>query len=106
MTAASIHQAANDPQLQARVLSIAQKEIVYNDHLAGTTFGKQLQAGNVGLMALMWPIAADQENAYAAALQAGRGAPGHDRDIITDEAILSGVISFWPYAEGEGPPGG
>jgi hypothetical protein len=106
MTAASIYQAANDPQLQNRVMSIAQKEIVYNTHLAGTAFGQQLQAGFTNVMPLMWPIAADQENAYAAALQAGRGAPGHDRDIITDEAILSGVISFWPYAEGEGPPGG
>jgi len=105
MTAASIYQAANDPELQARVLAIAQKEIVYNTHLAGTAFGLQLKAGMVNIMPLMWPIAADQEVTYANALAAGRGAPGHDKDIIADDALLSGVISFWPYAEGEGPPG-
>ena len=57
----------------------------------------------VNVMPLMWPIAADQEAQYEAALQAGRGAPGHDTDIITDAALLSGVKSFWP-ADPETPP--
>jgi len=96
MTAASINRCANDTQLQARVLAIAQKEMMYNTELQETQFGRQLRQGMASVMALMWPLAADQEAAYFAALQAGRGAPGHDIDIISDDSILSAVISFWP----------
>ena len=104
MTAASIYAAANDKQLQDRVQAIAHKELVYNQNLQATAYGTQLRQGVNSIMPLMWPIAADQEAQYEAALVAGRGAPGHDADVITDGAILSGVISFWPYAEGETPP--
>lgn len=97
MSAWTINLCANDAQLQARVLATAQKELVYNTALQDTIYGKQLRQGSyTNVMALMWPLAADQEAQYQAALQAGRGAPGHDVDIITDEAILSAVISFWP----------
>jgi hypothetical protein len=96
VSASSINRAANDPQLQARVLAIAQKEMVYNAELAATQFGESLRRGTGLIMPLMWPIAADQEEQYETALMAGRGAPGHDTDIITDQALLSGVISFWP----------
>ncbi len=97
MSASSINRAANDPQLQARVLALSQKELMYNTNLRNTVYGKQLLQGfNPNVMALMWPLAANQETQYEAALQAGRGAPGHDSDIITDDAILSAVISFWP----------
>ena len=96
MTAASINKAANDPELQARVMATAQKELVYNTAFKATVYGQQLLTGYGNVMPLMWPLAADQEEQYAAALEAGRGAPGHDTDIITDEAILSAVISFWP----------
>jgi hypothetical protein len=96
VSASSINRAANDPQLQARVLAIAQKEMVYNAALAESQFGQSLRRGTGIIMPLMWPIAADQEEQYETALAAGRGAPGHDTDIITDQALLSGVISFWP----------
>jgi hypothetical protein len=105
MTAASINQAANDPQLQARVLATAQKELVYNEALKATQYGQRLLSGQTIIMELMWPLAADQEQQYATALAAGRGAPGHDVDIISDQAILSAVISFWP-ADQEPPTGG
>ena len=105
MTAASINAAANDPQLQARVLAMARKEMVFNEALADTEFGTRLASGMYSVMELMWPIAVDTEAAYESALQAGRGAPGHDADIITDGAITSAVIAHWPYAEGETPPG-
>jgi hypothetical protein len=100
MTMASINQAANDYQLQARVLAAAQKEMVYNDELANTNYGRSLRSGGGNIMTLMWPLAANQEQQYADALAAGRGAPGHDSDIISDDAILSAIISFWP----EDPP--
>jgi hypothetical protein len=96
VSASSINRAANDPQLQARVLALAQKELVYNTELQNTVYGKQLRQGLSNVMALMWPLAANQETQYAVALEAGRGAPGHDTDIISDDAILSAVISFWP----------
>ena len=97
MSASSISRAANDPQLQARVLAIAQKELVYNTDLAETQYGRDLKTSSFpNIMPLMWPIASHQEAQYETALQAGRGAPGHDSDIISDDAILSGVISFWP----------
>jgi hypothetical protein len=97
VSASSISQAANDPQLQARVLATAQKELVYNTNLQSTVYGQQMLQGQyVNVMPLMWPLAADQEVQYENALKAGKGAPGHDADIITDAAILSGVISFWP----------
>ena len=46
MSASSINRAANDPQLQARVLAIAQKEIVYNTELSDTVYGQQLRNGS------------------------------------------------------------
>jgi hypothetical protein len=97
VSASSINRAANDPQLQARVLALSQKELMYNNNLRNTVYGKQLLQGfNPNVMALMWPLAANQETQYENALKAGRGAPGFDTDIITDDAILSAVISFWP----------
>jgi hypothetical protein len=96
VSASSINRAANDPQLQARVLAMAQKEMVYNTELADTQYGQGLRRGTGVIMPLMWPIAANQEVQYETALMAGRGAPGHDVDIITDEALLSAIISFWP----------
>jgi hypothetical protein len=96
MSASSIARAANDPELQARVLAMAHKEIVFNEELAATQYGRQLTAGAAGPNPLMWPIAVDTEAAYETALLAGRGAPGHDTDIITDAALTSAVVAHWP----------
>ena len=103
MTAASIHRAANDPQLQARVQAMASKEILFNDDLANTEYGKAVAQGFPNLMPLMYPVAVDTEAAYETAVNSGRGAPGHDVDVITDAALTSAIVAHWPYAEGEGP---
>jgi hypothetical protein len=103
MSAASIARAANDQQLQARVLALANKEIVFNEALANSTFGKQLVAGLYNVNPLMYPVAVDTEAAYETALMAGRGAPGHDQDIIPDANLTSAIVAHWPYAEGEQP---
>ena len=97
MSAASISQAANDPELRARVLAMANKELLFDETKASSTYGKSLSAGAVGVEPLMYPIAVDTEAAYEAALQAGRGAPGHDSDIITDAALTSAIGAHWPY---------
>ena len=103
MSAVSISRAASDPQLQARVLAMAHREIMYSDELANTTYGKQLIQGFNNVMPLMYPVAVDTEAAYETALNAGRGAPGHDSDVITDAALTSAISAHWPYAEGEAP---
>lgn len=96
MSMASINRAANDEQLQARVLAAAQKEIIFNEDLANTNYGKQLAQGFLNIMPLMYRVAVDTEAAYETALVSGRGAPGHDTDIITDAAITSAVVAGWP----------
>lgn len=96
MTLASINAAANDEQLRRRVESCAQNEARNNQQLKDTNFAKGIIQGYGNLQPLMWAVAAAMEGAYYAALQAGRGAPGHDTDIITDNDILSAVQANWP----------
>jgi hypothetical protein len=96
MTMASISQAASDEQLRARVLAAAQKEIIFNEELANTEYGKLLARGNSDVSPLIYRVAVDTEAAYEGALQAGRAAPGHDADIITDGALTSAVVAGWP----------
>lgn len=117
MSAASIARAAQDLELMTRVLAMAQKEMVFNEALADTEYGKQLISVPVpvelppGMFAptssvltkLMWPVAVDTEAAYESAVLAGKGSPGHDPDVITDAALTSSIIAHWPYADGEGP---
>jgi hypothetical protein len=103
MSAASVSQAASDPELRARVLAMAHKELMADPLKEASTFGISLAAGSVDVTPLMFPVAVDTEAAYEAALQAGRGAPGHDMDIITDAALTSAINAHWPWQEGEGP---
>jgi hypothetical protein len=103
VTQATIYRAANDPDLRARVESAAHQEAQNNPSLADTTFGKQLRLGVASVLPLMWGVAVDTEAAYETAVNSGRGAPGHDVDIITDGNITSAVVAAWPYAEGEVP---
>ena len=90
--------------MQARVTALAQKEIVFSEALADTDYGKQLRGGSATPMPLMWAVAVGTEAEYESALAAGRGAPGHDVDVITDAMITSAIVAGWPYAEGETPP--
>jgi len=104
MSASSIARAANDPQLNARVVALAQREILFNEDLAATTFGKQLKSGLIQVQPLMWPVAVDTEAAYETAVNSGRGAPGYDQDVIPDANLTAAIVAHWPYAEGETPP--
>jgi len=103
MSFATISRAAEDPQLIARVTAAAQKEVLYNEELANTVFGRRLTAGLVDVEVLMWPVAVDTEAAYETAVNSGRGSPGHDVDVITDAALTSAVITHWP-PDPEEPP--
>lgn len=103
MTAVTISRAANDPELRSRVTAMAHREMMFNETLADSEYGKRLRAGMTDVTPLMYPIAVDTEAAYETAVNAGRGAPGHDSDIITDAAITSAINVHWPWAEGEEP---
>jgi hypothetical protein len=106
MSHTSISRAATDPDLINRVIAAAHREMVYDQSLADTVYGKQLGNGVIAAQPLMWPIAVDNEAAYESALLAGRGAPGHDVDIITDAALSSAVVTHWPYTDVERNGGG
>lgn len=97
MTLASINLAANDPQLRARVESCVQQEARENPAVADSVYAKNLiMYGTANSQTLVWAVAVATEAAYYAALQNGRGAPGHDTDIITDGDILAAVQANWP----------
>ena len=96
MTAATIARAAVDQQLRDRVTALAQKEVLSNDALADTQFGQRLLQGMADISPLMWGVAVDYEAAYESALAAGRGAPGHDVDIITDGNVSAAIVAHWP----------
>lgn len=99
MSASSINRAATDPQLLARVNAIAHKEAQANATFGDTTFGRDLMRGMTDASPLMWAVAVDTEAAYESALVNGRGAPGHDTDIITDGDITAAVQAHWPQDE-------
>lgn len=104
MTAATIARAAVDQQLRDRVTALAQKEAMNNPTLGDTQFGQRLLQGMADISPLAWGVAVDYEAAYEAALAAGRGAPGHDVDIITDGNISAAIVAHWP--EDPSPPTG
>lgn len=96
MSASSIARAAQDMQLLDRVNAIAQKEARANSQFGDTEFGRNLMSGMTDARPLMWAVAVDTEAAYETALVNGRGAPGHDIDIITDDQITAAVQAHWP----------
>jgi hypothetical protein len=96
MSLSSISRAAADLDLIARVQAAANQEANNNPTLRDTVYAQQLRSGIVNINPLMWPVAVDTEAAYEAALLNGRGAPGHDTDIITDGQITAAVQAHWP----------
>ena len=96
MTLASVYAASQDSQLRARVEASANQEARNNDNLKDTAYAKALQNGTQSVQPLMWGVAVATEAAYFGALQNGRGAPGHDSDIITDGDITAAVVANWP----------
>jgi len=96
LTLASIYAAANDPELTRRVESCVQQEAFGNEGVKDSEYAVAIRNGTANVRPLVWAVATSTEAAYYAALQAGRGAPGHDTDIITDGDILSVVQANWP----------
>lgn len=96
MSLSSIQRAANDPDLVARVQASANQEANNNPNLSDTAYAQQLRSGVQTVTPLMWSVAVDTEAAYESALVSGRGAPGHDVDVITDAQITAAVQAHWP----------
>lgn len=97
MSYTSVTRATQDTDLQARVSAAVQKEAWNNPDLSATVFALLARQNPAsGMVQMMYPVAIDTEAAYESALVAGRGAPGHDTDVITDGALLSAVQAHWP----------
>jgi hypothetical protein len=96
VSASTIYRAANDVQLQARVVASANKEILFNDTLKDSWFGQQVRGGMAQWTGLYWSVAVETEAAYESALLDMRGAPGFDTDIITDAALTAAIVANWP----------
>jgi hypothetical protein len=102
VSASSIARAAADAQLQTRIVASANKEILFNDTLRDSWFGKQIRGGFANFNSLYWSVAVETEAAYESAVNSGRGAPGYDVDVITDAALVAAISANWP--EDPNPP--
>lgn len=96
MSLSSISQAAIDKDLVDRVTSAAFQLVNSDEQIASTNLGQSMLMGSTIVTPLMWPVAIATEAAYETALQSGRGAPGYDKDIITDAQIETAVQEGWP----------
>lgn len=96
MSASSINRAANDVQLQSRIIALVNKEVLVDAALADTDFGKKVLGGYAIFTSLYWAVAVETEAAYETALLNQRGSPGFDPDIITDAAIRATIVARWP----------
>jgi len=96
MSQSTVAQAANDPDLQKRVQAAVYSEAIGNATLAKTQFATQVKTGYANLIGMFWAVADAVEANYESGLLAGRGAPGHDVDVVTDGQITSAVVANWP----------
>lgn len=96
MSASSISRAASDAQLQSRVVAMTNRELIFNESLQDTWFGKQARSGYANYTPLYWSVAVETEAAYETAINSGRGAPGYDQDVITDANITAAISANWP----------
>ena len=92
----SIALAAVDTDLQVRVQACANREASLNPNLKDTQFAIQVRNGFANYTGLYWNVAGAVEAEYESGMLAGRGAPGHDIDVVTDGAILAAVQMHWP----------
>jgi hypothetical protein len=96
MSQTTIHRAANDPDLQARVQACVYDEAFNNVGVADSQYAQAVRTGFGNFTAMYWAVSNAVKVEYESGIVAGRGAPGHDQDVITDGAILSAVQAHWP----------
>jgi len=92
-----VSMAANDPDLQTRVTAAVYAEALNNPALVDTEFAKHVINDGFGVpQSMFWSVATDVQAAYETGVQAGRGSPGHDADVVTDGQITAAVVAAWP----------
>ena len=96
MSQTTINQAANDVDLQVRVQSAAYAEAFNNPELVDNQFADSVRRGYGQFNGLYYAVAVSTETAYETGILNGRGAPGHDDDVITDADIVAAVQAHWP----------
>lgn len=91
----TVYVAFNDPELRSRIDSSVWQEAFAK---AGTNefADKVIATTAVVFSPFYWRVAIDNATAYETALRSGRGAPGHDTDVITDANISAAVGAAWP----------
>jgi hypothetical protein len=96
MSSNSIARAAADVDLRARVTAAANALCQTDPIYAQTDFGYRLLNGGTSLDGLVWQVAVAVEAQYEYAMAQGRGAPGHDIDVITEQELNDAVKAHWP----------
>lgn len=89
--------AANDVDLQNRVSASIYAEAINNPNLNQSDFAMRVKNGYAPpFTPLYWAVAQAVQAEYENGVLNGRGAPGHDHDVVTDGAITSAVVANWP----------
>jgi hypothetical protein len=97
MTMNAVARAAQDIDLQSRIQAAIYGEAINNEDLSSTQFAKQVKSGMfVNFQSMYWAVAQAVQTEYDYGIGIGRGAPGHDTDVVTDGAITSAVVANWP----------
>jgi hypothetical protein len=96
MSQSTVARAANDPDLRDRVTAAVFSEAIGNPALVDTQFARRVIEGSANLTGMFWAVADAVDLEYESGVNAGRGAPGHDQDVVTDGAITSAVVANWP----------
>lgn len=96
MSQTNVARAANDPDLQARVMAAVYSEAIANPDVKDSQFATAVKQGSANMIAMYWAVADAVEAPYQYGIDTGRGSPGHDVDVVTDGAITSAVVANWP----------
>src|SRR5215510_12067382 len=98
MSAQSIGRCVGDIDLRGRVAASISKETWANPTFGDTQWGQRVKSSGPSCMLeyYMWPIAIDNELAYAYALDQNVPSPGGDRSVISEENLSAGIQAHWP----------
>lgn len=96
MTAISIDRAANDPDLRKRVDALLYKILATDTEKMESEYGRRIRFGMTPLTPAYYVVAVACEDQYLSGIYDGRGSPGYDHDVITDEAITAALLAQWP----------
>jgi len=101
MSLSTLHQSTQDQELIDRVVAAAFQEAWANEELGSTPYGQTLKNGGSSITVtdvFLWPIAIDNRDAYAYAVESDppNPHPGSDPGVISDAAISTAIQTYWP----------